>query len=64
MEGIESVRGKDAPWVTEDVNLVMAELVWLNGLTKTEKGLTIVVSHDDNQRQKYITEGLLGGKFE
>ena len=30
-------------------------------LMKTEKNLTIIVSHDDEQRKQYIASGLLGG---
>jgi len=64
MEGILTVRGKEAPWVVEDTDFVMAELAWLNGLTKTDKNLNIVVSHDDEQRKQYIAAGILGDRFE
>ena len=64
MDGVRLMRGKDANWIKEDEDALMGQLVWLNGLDKTEKNLHIVVSHDDEQRKQYIAAGLLGGKFE
>jgi glyoxylase-like metal-dependent hydrolase (beta-lactamase superfamily II) len=63
MDGVREVKGKDAPWITEPEDVMMAELTWLNGLMKSERNLTIVISHDDEQRQAYIQQGLLGGKM-
>ena len=40
-----------------------AELDWLNGLSQTEKNLSIVISHED-QRRAYIAQGILGDGFE
>jgi glyoxylase-like metal-dependent hydrolase (beta-lactamase superfamily II) len=60
MDGVRTVTGKDAPWITEDTDKVNAELKWLNQLSSTEKNLTIVVSHDEEQRLAYIRQGLLG----
>jgi glyoxylase-like metal-dependent hydrolase (beta-lactamase superfamily II) len=64
MDNVRLMRGKDAPWVTEDEGLVMAELQWLNGIDRTEKNVTIVVSHDDEQRKQYIAAHMLGDHFE
>jgi len=64
MDGIRLMKGKDAAWVKEDEDAVMGQLKWLNGLTKTEKNLIIVVSHDDEQRKEYIQKGILGGALE
>ena len=64
MDGVRTVTGKDAPWVKEDVASVDAELKWLNGLTKTEKNLTVVLSHDEEQRLDLIRQKLLGDGFE
>ena len=36
MDGVRLLKGKDAPWITEDQNAVMSQLQWLNGLTRTE----------------------------
>jgi len=64
MDGVRQIRGKDAPWITEDEPAMTAELTWLNSLTKSEPNLTIVVSHDEELRLQYIRAGLLGGRFE
>lgn len=64
MDGVRLVRGKDAPWITEDEALVMAELKWLNEIDRTEKNVSIVVSHDDEQRKQYIAAHILGDGFE
>ena len=64
MDGVRTMTGKAAPWITEDEPALVAQLRWLNGLFRTEKNLFIVVSHDDEQRQEYIAKGLLGGRLE
>lgn len=64
MDGVRQVRGKDAPWVTEDENAVLAQLTWLNALSRTERRLVIVASHDEEQRLALVKEGLLGSRFE
>ena len=64
MDNVRLVRGKAAPWITEDEPMVNAELAWLNEIDRTEKNITIVVSHDDEQRKQYIAKGLLGSHFE
>jgi glyoxylase-like metal-dependent hydrolase (beta-lactamase superfamily II) len=64
MDGVRTVTGKDAPWITEDTEKVNAELRWLNQLSQSEKNLTIVVSHDEEQRLAYIRQGLLGDGFQ
>ncbi len=64
MDGVRNVKGKDAPWIQEDENALMAQLNWLNGLYKTEKNLFIIASHDDEQRTDLIKRGILGNKLE
>lgn len=64
MDNVRLMKGKDAPWIKEDEDALMAQLAWLNGLEKSEKNLHIVVSHDDEQRKQYVAAGFLGGKFE
>jgi glyoxylase-like metal-dependent hydrolase (beta-lactamase superfamily II) len=64
MDNVRLVRGKEAPWITEDEGLVMAELEWLNEVDRTEKNVSIVVSHDDEQRKQYIAAQVLGDGFE
>jgi glyoxylase-like metal-dependent hydrolase (beta-lactamase superfamily II) len=64
MDGVRLVKGKDAPWVTEDRNAVMDQLRWLNALSRTERRLLIVASHDDEQLRESIGAKALGGRFE
>jgi glyoxylase-like metal-dependent hydrolase (beta-lactamase superfamily II) len=64
MDGVRNVKGKDAPWIQEDENSLVAQLNWLNGLYKTEKNLYIIASHDDEQRRDLIQRGILGNKLE
>jgi glyoxylase-like metal-dependent hydrolase (beta-lactamase superfamily II) len=64
MDGVRLNRGKDAPWIKEPSELMAAELDWLNAITQTERNLSIVISHDDEQRRAYIDQGVLGDGFE
>ena len=64
MDGVRLNRPKDAPWIKEPAELMAAELDWLNGITRTEKNLSIVISHDEEQRRAYIEQGVLGDGFE
>ena len=63
MDGVRLVKGKDAPWVTEDERAVMDQLAWLNRLSQTEP-IVIVASHDDEEHAELIKKGILGGRFE
>ena len=63
MDGVRSVRGKDAPWIAEDANALVDQLRWLNGLL-TEPNLFIVASHDDEQHHDLIQKGILGRQLE
>jgi glyoxylase-like metal-dependent hydrolase (beta-lactamase superfamily II) len=64
MDGVRLLKGKDAPWITEDQNAVMSQLQWLNDLSRTEPRLVIVASHDNDQHAALIKAGVLGGRFE
>jgi glyoxylase-like metal-dependent hydrolase (beta-lactamase superfamily II) len=64
MDNVRLMTGKDAPWITEQEDFVMAELKWLNELYKNEKNLYIVISHDEEQRLDYVKRGILGAKLE
>jgi glyoxylase-like metal-dependent hydrolase (beta-lactamase superfamily II) len=64
MDGVRDIEGKDAPWIQEAEIPIMAQLGWLNGLSKTEKNLIIVASHDEEQRTDLIKRGILGDKLE
>ena len=64
MDGVRLNRVKDAPWIKEPAELMAAELDWLNALSRTEANLSIVISHDEEQRRTYIEQGVLGDGFE
>jgi glyoxylase-like metal-dependent hydrolase (beta-lactamase superfamily II) len=64
MDGVRQLKGKDAPWVTENKDQVMAQLRWLNELDRTEKNLFVIASHDDEQHKELIERKILGGKLE
>ena len=64
MDGVRLMKGKDAPWITEDQDAVMSQLRWLNQLSRSEPNLVIVASHDDEEHAALIREGILGGRFE
>jgi glyoxylase-like metal-dependent hydrolase (beta-lactamase superfamily II) len=64
MDGVRLIKGKAAPWITENTDQILAELKWLNELMKTEKNLVIVASHDQIQHKELIEQKLLGAKLE
>lgn len=64
MDGVRLVKGKDAPWVTEDQEAVLAQLRWLNGLSRTDPNLVIVASHDDDQHAELVQKQLLANRLE
>ena len=64
MDGVRLLKGKDAPWITEDQPAVTSQLKWLNELSRSEPRLVIVASHDDEEHAELIQKGILGGRFE
>ena len=64
MDGVRLVRGKDAPWITEDEPAVLAQLRWLNGLSHTAPQIVIVASHDEEQHADLVRARLLSNGFE
>ena len=64
MDGVRQVKGKDAPWVTEDQDAVMDQLKWLNELSRTERNLSIVASHDEEDLDRLMQSGVLGRQLE
>jgi glyoxylase-like metal-dependent hydrolase (beta-lactamase superfamily II) len=64
MDGVRQVQGKDAPWVTEDVNAVLDQLRWLNQLMTSEANLVIVASHDEEQHAELVQKKLLAHTLE
>jgi glyoxylase-like metal-dependent hydrolase (beta-lactamase superfamily II) len=64
MDGVRLMKGKNAPWITEDQTTVMSQLRWLNELSRSEPRLVIVASHDDEEHRDLIQKRVLGGRFE
>ena len=64
MDGVRQVKGKDAPWVTEDANAVLDQLRWLNQLLKTDTNLVIVASHDEEQHAELVQKKLLAHRLD
>ena len=64
MDGVRQVKGKDAPWVTEDARAVMDQLTWLNELSRTDPELVIVPSHDEEQHIELTRQQLLSNQLE
>ena len=64
IDGVRQVKGKDAPWVTEDARAVMDQLTWLNELSRTDPELVIVPSHDEEQHIELTRQQLLSNQLE
>jgi glyoxylase-like metal-dependent hydrolase (beta-lactamase superfamily II) len=64
MDGVREMVGKDAPWVTEDAEAVLDQLRWLNGLSRTDPDLVVVASHDREQHEVLIQQGVLAHRLE
>lgn len=64
MDGVRQIKGKDAPWVSENKDQVMAQLRWLNQLDRMEQDLYVIASHDDEQHKELLEKKILGDKLE
>ena len=64
MDGVRLMKGKDAPWVTEDQNAVLDQLRWLNQLARTQSRLVVVASHDEEQHSELVKGGILSNRLE
>lgn len=64
MDSVRMIKGKDAPWIQEDEAALLTQLKWLNELSRTEKNLFIVASHDDEEHKELIAKGVLGDGLE
>jgi len=60
LENIRQVKGKAAPWVKEDVPAVIGQLRWLSNLHRSEKNLTILITHDDTLFDTLTASGAVG----
>jgi len=64
MDSVRLIKGKAAPWIQEDEAALLAQLTWLNELSRTEKNLFIIASHDDEEHKELISKGILGDGLE
>jgi len=64
MDSVRQLKGKDAPWITEDEDSIMAQLKWLNELEAAQKNLFVVASHDEEQHKELIEKRILGNTLE
>jgi glyoxylase-like metal-dependent hydrolase (beta-lactamase superfamily II) len=64
MDGVRLMKGKDAPWVTEDQPAVLAQLTWLNGLSRSAPDVIVVASHDEEQHVELVKKGVLTHRLE
>jgi glyoxylase-like metal-dependent hydrolase (beta-lactamase superfamily II) len=64
MDGVRQMKGKDAPWITEDQNAVLDQLRWLNQLSRTDPRLVVVASHDEEQHADLVKQGLLSNQLD
>ena len=64
MDGVRLMKGKAAPWVTEDQGAVLDQLKWLNGLSRTAPNLFVVASHDEEQHVALVQKGVLANRLE
>lgn len=60
MQNIIEMKGKAAPWVTENKAQINIQLKWLNSLLTDEPDLTILVTHDDDQLARVMADGRVG----
>jgi len=64
MDGVIKIKQKTAPWVKENRESIADQLKWLNQIYKTEKNVSVIVGHDNDQFEAYRAEGLLGSELE
>ncbi|WP_437918677.1 hypothetical protein [Sphingobacterium sp. LRF_L2] len=61
MENIRSQRMKNASWVNENEFQLLAQYKWLNRLMYENKDLIVLCTHDNEQYNTLIENGILGG---
>ncbi|MFT3739275.1 MAG: MBL fold metallo-hydrolase [Breznakibacter sp.] len=60
MENIVKERMKNASWVSENETQLMAQYKWLNRIMKTERNVTVLCAHDNEQYNELTEKGILG----
>ncbi|BDD07173.1 MBL fold metallo-hydrolase [Aureibacter tunicatorum] len=63
MENIRNHQLKNAPWVIENADQLIAQYDWLNRLMESEKNITILCSHDNEQYEEFRRKKILGSSF-
>lgn len=64
MENIRKGKMKDASWVKENEEQLLAQYRWLNQLIEMEKKVTVLCTHDDNQYNQFRAQKILGDRLE
>lgn len=60
MENIRGEKMKNASWVSENEKQLSEQYAWLNAIEKSEKGIFILCTHDNEQYKEYTHNKTLG----
>lgn len=63
LANIRTLQGKAAPWVKEDVPVVLGQLRWLKRIDETEPNVTILVTHDEECFETAVKSSALGANL-
>jgi hypothetical protein len=63
LDNIAEVKGKAAPWVKEDKGAVLGQLRWLSNILRSERNISLLVTHDDGLFETAIKSGTIGGEL-
>ncbi|AGA80679.1 MBL fold metallo-hydrolase [Echinicola vietnamensis] len=64
MENIIEEKMKNASWVHENQEQLLAQYKWLNNIINTEKNITVLCTHDNEQYNDFIEKNILGNGLE
>lgn len=64
LDGVVKLKQKNAPWVVENRESIMHQLLWLNEIHRTEPNVVIVPGHDNDQLEAHWAAGTLGTGLE
>lgn len=60
MENIRKEKMKNASWVNENEEQLLQQYRWLNHIMGTEENITVICTHDNEQYDDFIREGIFG----
>ncbi len=63
LANVMEIKGKAAPWVKEDVGSIIGQLRWLKRVRETERGLSLLITHDDELLAAEMRAGAIGGEL-